>query len=478
MTKKVKTKLSLSIGMFFTVLGLTIFLSVGATYGIMTIQQQFSPSLASSVLPERLVTGLSKSYALMKKTYMGELDENKLIDGALTGFVSGANDTYTSYLNESDWASLQQATDSSFEGIGVEVEKSGDFIRVVSPYDNAPASKAGLKTDDLIIAVDGKSIAGQTLSEMVSKVRGPKGSSVTLTIRRGTTEFDVAITRDTIPLTTVSHRLDEHDKAVGVIRLSSFSKTTYDELVSAIKDLRTQGAKSFVIDVRSNPGGLLDAVQKVINIFVDNGSVMFQMEDKEKGVQTFKASDRLGTFKVKEPVAVLINKGSASAAEIFASALSELQRAKLFGSTTYGKGTAQTIYPLTDTTGIKITYSKWLTSKGIWIHQKGFVPDETVELPAYSQLAVINPTLTYPLGEKSDAILNVQKVLQALDYTVQLTGSLDEQTQTQLKAFQQKSALQVSGSLDEATITALNKQLAEKIKANDMPLKKAVESVK
>lgn len=428
-------------------------------------------SKVSTNLPVRLIHELENSYALIKRHYIGQIDEEKLIDGALAGFVSGLGDKYTSYMNAKEMTALQQSTDGEFEGIGVEIEVFNDYIRIVSPIDNSPAFKGGLQTGDLIIAVNGEDIKGQSTTEVSKKVRGKKGTAVTLTIQRSGSSFDVTIIRDTIPLISVSGKMNG---TIGVIRISSFAKHTYDEVVDTVKKLRAQGAKSFVIDVRSNPGGLLDSVEKIVNIFVENNQVMFKMQDRTNGVVEYKSSSKLGDFKVTEPMVVLTDKGSASAAEIFAAAIKELNRGVVIGQTTFGKGTAQTIRDLTSSTGLKVTYSRWLTPQGNWIHDKGLEPDVAITLPEYSNYAYINTEKLIQVNEQSDAVLNAQKILNALGYQTALTGVYDAQMQSVIKQF--NVANQISGdNLTAQTAQKINQLLREKVVTEDNVLKEAIQ---
>lgn len=424
----------------------------------------------SSGLPARLIYELENSYALIKRHYIGKIDEEKLIDGALAGFVGGLGDKYTTYMNASEMTALQQSTDGEFEGVGIEIEVFNDYIRVVSPIDNSPAFKGGLQTGDVIIAVNGEDIKGQSTTEVSKKVRGKKGTPVTLTIQRSGSAFDVTIIRDTIPLTSVSGKING---TVGVIRISSFAKHTYEELVDTLKKLRIQGAKSFIIDVRSNPGGLLDAVEKIVNIFVENNQIMFKMQDRTNGVVEYKSSSKLGDFKVTEPIVVLTDKGSASAAEIFAAAIKELDRGVVIGQTTFGKGTAQTIRDLTNYTGLKITYSKWLTPKGNWVHEKGLEPNIAVALPEYNNYMYINTEKLIQVNEHSDMVLNIQKILNTLGYQTELTGIYDAQMQMVIKQFNLEN--HISGDeLNIQTAQKLNLLLHQKIVTEDNVLKEAI----
>ncbi|NEW66429.1 S41 family peptidase [Carnobacteriaceae bacterium zg-84] len=475
--EKKKGIIHLSVSKFIMILLVTVLGSVGVTCAAMIASAQLQTHMLSSTsnLPPKLIEGLSKSYTLLKNAYMGDLDDQKLIDGALSGFVSGAEDTYTTYLNEKEFSALMQATDSTLEGIGVEVEQVGEYIRVVSPYGESPAAKAGLQTNDLFVEVNGENIVGKSISEVVTLIRGKKGTSVTLKMKRGNSEYTVSVVRDKISLTTVKHELDKTNQNVGIVRISSFAKTTYDELVEAVKDLRTKGVTSFVIDVRSNPGGLLDSVQKIVNMFVEPNKVIFEMENKAEGIQKVFSSESLGSFKVTEPITILIDKGSASASEIFAGALSDLGRAKLVGETSFGKGTAQTVQQLSAETGIKITYSKWLTPNGTWVHKTGIKPDYEVALPEYSKLSFINPDDVHQSGESSDSVLNIQKLLRALDYGAHLTGTYDDETVQAVKQFQKSAQLEETGVVSGDTTRALLKTLREKIIQNDTQLQKAVE---
>ncbi|QTU83333.1 S41 family peptidase [Carnobacteriaceae bacterium zg-C25] len=466
----------LIIGVVVTiVLSIASFFMLAGVFGISGQETAYSPfaSSESRGLPSRLIDELANSYALIKKHYVGEFDENKLIDGALAGFTAGLGDQYTSYLNEAEMKSLQESIEGEFEGIGIEIESYEGYIRVVSPIDQSPAYKAGLQSGDVILAVDGKDIKGQSTSEVSKVVRGKKGTRVTLTVDRAGSKFDVTVTRDTIPNTTVKGAMNG---TVGVLRISSFAEHTYDELVTKIKQLRESGAKSFVIDVRSNPGGLLESVKKIVNIFVKDGDIMVAMQDNES-ITAHRASKDFGTFKVTEPIAVLIDNGSASAAEIFAAAIKELGRGQLIGETSFGKGTAQTIRNLSSQTGIKITYSKWLTPKGNWIHQKGVEPDKVVKLPSYAYYAYTNVNTLPQLNDASDEILNIQKILAALDYKVSLTGIYDEQTANVVAQFNEANGINQTTFTAE-TATKLNELLRQKVSTHDVQLEEALNQLK
>lgn len=479
--EKTKKGIQLTLFQFIVIMALSILTTAFLTYAYVYVQSLFRANVisAQTPLPERLVNGLSNSYGVLKRTYMGDIDEEKLIDGALAGFVSGVGDEYTSYMNAQELEGLEQMTNSSFEGVGIEIEPFETFIRVVSPIDNAPAEKAGIQSGDVIIGVDGEDTSGKNTTEMAKLIRGPKGTSVTIKVRRGSQEFEVSLTRDTIPLTSVTVKMSTEHSDTGIIRISSFAEKTYDELVEGVKSLRQSGAKRFVVDVRSNPGGLVEAVEKIANAFLPKDATLFKLEDKEQGVKTVVANEKFGTFRIDEPTVVLMDKGSASASEIFSAALSQNHRAKLVGEKTFGKGTAQTVYPLSDDTAIKVTFSKWLTPNGEWVHKKGVEPDVEVPLPDYTKLLLVDtakPLRQSP--EQLDTVLNLQKVLKTLGFDVQLTSVFDESTVNGVKAFQKAHNLSVTGEVDSQTAQKLNEVFKAYKESEDPQLKKAMEFVR
>jgi carboxyl-terminal processing protease len=288
---------------------------------------------------------VQKLYDEITKNYVGEVDQNKLIDGALKGMTEALDDPYSSYLDESATKALNDSLSGSFEGIGAVLSIKDNYpIVAQEPVKDSPAAKAGLKINDRVIKVDNKSTEGVDLSEVVAQIRGEKGTTVTLTIQRDKETFDVSIKRETVPIETVRAELAQQDSSVGYIQISSFSETTFKELKTAISSLRKEGAKAFVIDVRNNPGGLLDQAEKMSSMFLKDGKTIVQFKDKKGSVSKDVASSELdGGFKVTEPVAVLIDENSASAAEIFAAALNESAKIPTIGTKTYGKGTVQTV---------------------------------------------------------------------------------------------------------------------------------------
>lgn len=408
--------------------------------------------------------------------YVGEVKRSELVEGALKGMMDSLEDPHSAYLKEEQSSELNDEIAGSFEGIGATLGKKDNQLKVMeTPVEGSPAEKGGLKVNDTILKIDDQPIEEENLSESVKRIRGKKGSKVQLTIDREGETFDVVLTRDTIPLTTVSTSMDAELK-VGTIRISSFGGKTFDELKKAVKDLRKEGATSFVIDLRQNPGGLLDQVEKMASMFLKNDEVIVQFEDKEKNMIEHKASSELdGGFKVKEPVVVLVDGGSASASEIFAAALKESAGVEVVGTHTYGKGTVQTVKNISEQTSMKLSVLKWLTPDGNWIHEKGLAPTIEADYPEYAYLSPISRSQVWQSGADSDVVTNINKMLKALDFNVTVTSVFDDQTRLAVEALQETEGLPVTGQVDEQTAGRIEALLRIKIQETDPAYNKAIE---
>ena len=422
-------------------------------------------------------TKFESVYNTLMTQYFQEVSSEDLMEGALSGMTEAVGDPYTEYLDLSDSAFLNESIDASFEGIGAEVQKQGDYVMIVSPIAGSPAEKAGLMPNDIILKADDQELSGLSLNEAVSYIRGEKGSEVVLTIQRGDDTFEVTLTRDTIPVETVVYNLDESDPTVGYVGITSFSTPTYEELVAAIEDLRTQGATSFVFDVRQNPGGLLDAAINISNMFLEDGDIILQTEERDQEPVSVIANDAsMGEFQVTEPSVLLVDDGSASASEILAGALQESAGIPVIGSQTFGKGTVQSVVPFADESELKLTIGKWLTPSGEWIHDKGIEPDVVVELPDYAYLLMINSAETYQEGDTSQEVENLEKVIDALNYDVgEVDGHFDETTSQAVETFQADQELAVDGVVTEETAIMLITELRNLIDSNDTQYEEALD---
>jgi carboxyl-terminal processing protease len=304
-------------------------------------------------------------------------DDARALQSAIKGLFA-ALDPHSSYMDAQAFRDMQVQTRGSFGGLGVEVTMENEQLKVVAPIDDTPASKAGLISNDIITHLDDAPLAGLTLNDAVGKMRGPVGSTVRLTIKRAGRDrpFDVAITRDTIRVRAVRMRIEGND--VGYIRITQFNELTVGDLKKAIGEIKTQlpgnRLKGYVIDLRNNPGGLLNQAIEVADEFLERGEVVSVRPRKAEQVQRFSA--KAGDLTVGKRVVVLINGGSAAASEILAGALQDHKRATILGARSFGKGSVQTIIPLgTDAGAIRLTTARYFTPSGSSIQAKGIVPD-------------------------------------------------------------------------------------------------------
>lgn len=442
-------------------------------------QNQVNSSEVSVAVDTEDFEKIQAVYDTLMSDYYQGVESETLIEGAITGMTESVGDPYTQYLNVEESSSLNESISASFEGIGAEVMKQGDNVMIVSPIAGSPAEKAGLQPNDIIVKVDEQELSGMSLNEAVSYIRGEKGSEVVLTIKRGETTFEVTLVRDTIPVETVLYQLDKENPTIGSITITSFSSPTYEDLVMAIEDLREQGATSFVFDVRQNPGGLLNAGLSISNLFLENGDIILQTQEKDQEPVSIVADDKtMGSFKVTEPSVLLVDEGSASASEILAGAVSESGNVKLIGTKTFGKGTVQNVATFDDSSELKLTIAKWLTPSGEWIHEKGITPDIEVSLPEYANLLLIDSSKTYQLGDVSAEVENLEKVLDALGYSIEDTdGYFDESTQEAVKKFQTDTKLAVDGKVTGETSTQLVESLRKLIDENDTQYEAAIKEL-
>lgn len=462
-------------------------LSIGGTVAVTNandgkdeqVQNQLNSSEASVEMNAEDFEKIQAVYDTLMTDYYQGVEEETLIEGAITGMTEAVGDPYTQYLDVEESSSLDESISASFEGIGAEVMKQGDNVMIVSPIAGSPAEKAGLQPNDIILKADDQELTGMTLNEAVSHIRGEKGSEVTLTIRRGESTFEVKVVRDTIPVETIIYQLDEENPTIGYIAITSFSSPTYDDLVAAIKDLREQGAESFVFDVRQNPGGLLNAGLNISNLFLEDGDIILQTQEKDQEPVSIVADDAtMGDFKVTEPSVLLVNEGSASASEILAGAVNESGNIKLIGTQTFGKGTVQNVAAFDDSSELKITIAKWLTPSGKWINEKGITPTIEVALPEYTNLLIIDGSKSYQLGDVSEEVENLEKVLDALDYsTGDIDGYFDESTQDAVRQFQTDKNLTIDGKVTGETATQLIESLRKLIDENDTQYEAAIKEL-
>ena len=318
---------------------------------------------------------LGESIEKIKSDYVEHVDNKEIVESAINGILSSL-DPHSSFLNAKSLNDMKVQTKGEFGGLGIEVTMENGFVKVISPIDNTPAYKAGVKSGDYITHLDKTSVIGLTLDEAVGKMRGPIGSKIKITIGRKNQEpFDLVIKRDVIKITSVRSRLD---KDVGYIRITTFSEQTNKSTKEAVKKiLKNKNLKGFVLDLRNNPGGLLEQAVAISDLFLEQGEIVSTRGRDSENPETYKAKP--GDVINGLPLVVLINSGSASASEIVAGALQDHKRAIILGTQSFGKGSVQTIIPVNPFGALRMTTAKYFTPSGRSIQKKGIAPDIIVE---------------------------------------------------------------------------------------------------
>jgi len=322
----------------------------------------------------------------VQSEYVTEIDRREAIDAAINGML-GSLDPHSSYLSPDKFRSMQIDTSGEYGGLGIEVTMEDGFVKVIAPIDDTPAARAGVESGDLIVAINGQPIVGQSLDDAVKEMRGEIGSDITISIlRQGQEEaFDVTLTRELIQPRTVVSRVEEGN--IGYVRISNFNERTTDLLEDALDEIRREAGgrpEGLVIDLRNNPGGLLDQAVSVSDLFLTGGEIVSTRGRRDSDIQRYNA--RSGEEFRGVPVIVLINGGSASAAEIVAGAIQDRGRGRVLGITSFGKGSVQTVIPLGGDRGaLRLTTARYYTPSGRSIQSTGIEPDIEISNRRYSE---------------------------------------------------------------------------------------------
>ena len=396
----------------------------------------------------------------VRSDYVEKPEDAKLIEAAINGMLT-ALDPHSAYLNPKHFRDMQVQTRGEFGGLGIEVTMENSVVKVVSPIEDTPASRAGLMSGDLITHLDKEQILGLTLQEAVEKMRGPVNSPITLTIvRKGVDDpFDVKVVRDVIHINPVKYDVEGDD--IGYIRITTFNEQTTANLQKAIDDLKKQigpKLKGYIVDLRNNPGGLLDQAISVSDTFLDQGAIVLTRGRNLE--ETQRSNARPGDLADGKQIIVLINGGSASASEIVAGALQDHHRATIIGTRSFGKGSVQTIIPLGSNGALRLTTARYYTPSGRSIQAKGIEPE-----------AVVEEELPDDLKQKADA--------QSTRGEANLRGHLkSEDEDDKAKADQEESGSSSYVSPDKAKDTQLNYaiDLLHGIKSVDTEAKKKAEA--
>ena len=332
-----------------------------------------------TILPLDEIRTFTEIFSKIKDDYVEDVDDKKLLENAIRGMLQGL-DPHSTYLDEDAYKELQEGTSGEFGGLGIEVGYEDGFVKVISPIDGTPAQRAGIKAGDLIIRLDNKSVKGISLMEAVKMMRGKPGSKITLTIvREGENKpFEISIVRDIITVENI--KTETIEPGFTYIRISNFQTHTVDDLKKGLIKLKNENnnnIKGLILDLRNNPGGLLNAAVGVSDLFLNNGLIVYT-EGRIKDSK-LKFNAKPSEMLKDTPIIILVNGGSASASEIVAGALQDHKRALIMGEKTFGKGSVQTILPMNDRTALKLTTARYYTPSGRSIQASGIEPDMIVK---------------------------------------------------------------------------------------------------
>lgn len=452
---------------------------LGTYYGTKITETEVLETNQSQINTQSIdnIDKVEQAYSLIEQHYIEDVEGDELIEGAIQGMLNTLDDPYSTYMNEQATENFNEQIESSFQGIGTEVSMVDGKVTIIAPIKDSPAEKAGLKPNDQIIKVDDEKLEGLDLTEAVEKIRGEAGSKVKLSITRGENNFEVELTRDDIPVETVYASTKDIDgKRTGIIEITSFSEDTSTDFKKELTKFEETEIDGLIIDVRGNPGGLLDSVEDMLMEFIPKNTPYLQIEDSEGEKELFYSEL---ANKKEYPISVLIDEGSASASEILAVALKEVGY-NVIGTKSFGKGTVQQAVPLGKDGMIKLTFFKWLSPEGNWIHEKGVKPTKEVKQPDYYYSHPIQVEKPFKLDQSDENIKTSQIMLDGLGYKIERKdGYFDHQTALSIEKFQKKHSLKVTGELDKQTANTLELEIMQRIKdgKDDLQMKAALESL-
>ena len=372
--KKSRTKVYKIIMLIILVAFVTFIITSIGMYQYLTGDASLLPNSNS----EDIASTLEKYRNIIDKYYLGDIDDEKLKEGAIKGYIEGLGDPYTEYISKDDMETYLEDTVGNFVGIGIYMVKdeNTNTIKVLAPIEGSPAEKAGVLPGDTIVSIDGTQYSGDQMSVAANKIKGEEGSTVKLQILRDNQTLDFEIKRENIKVNPVDGKVLENN--IGYIQFSSFDEGTAEDFKAKYEELKNQGINSLIIDLRNNGGGIVDEALQIANYILDKDSVVLYEVDKNNKEDVKKTTD---DPIINVPIILLTNENTASASEILAGALKDAGKAKIVGTKTYGKGVIQQVMTLKDGSGLKITTEKYLTPNRSEINKRGIEPDEKVELP-------------------------------------------------------------------------------------------------
>lgn len=387
------------------IIALTIFITFMITsISLYTyfLNNPINANVSATSTSKKIAGNLEKYREIIDKYYLGEVDENKLEEGAIKGYIEGLGDPYTEYISKEDMEDYLNDTMGNFVGIGIYMVKNTtyDKIQVLSTIKDGPAEKAGIQAGDLIVSVDGITYTASDMTTAANNIKGEAGTKVNVEIQRENQIIKYELTREKVKVNPVEGKVLENN--IGYIQFSSFDETTAEDFKNKFEELNKKGIKSLIIDLRNNGGGIVDQALEIADYITDKDSVLLYEVDKTNKETVKKAqNDPI----INMPIVILTNENTASASEILAGALKDLGKAKTVGTTTYGKGVIQQILRLSDGSGLKITIEEYQTPNRNKINKVGIEPDEKVELP---------DTVTNIFNVKENEDTQLQKAIEML----------------------------------------------------------------
>ena len=440
--------MTVRVGRFARLAGTVAVTAAMTIYGLKLLGADFSPLSADQTFRQFLST-----YSLLTKGYYRPLETKKLMYGAISGMVDSIGDPFSKYMDPATTARFREMVTSRFVGIGAVLTLDNGQAAIRSVLPGSPAQKAGLLAGDVLLTVAGVSTKNLSLEQTVERIRGQLGTRVMLTVNRMGRTMTFSVLRTTIHETTVYARM--LPDRIGYILVTQFSDNTAQSFARNLDILKQNGMRALVIDVREDPGGYLQSVNKIADLLLPKGVVIEQIEGRNHQREVFKATGS----NIHVPMVCLIDSGSASAAEILAASLRESGHVALIGERTYGKGTVQETQEFADGSSIKLTVARWLTPDGVWIHKVGIAPTIAVPTPGYFHLPPLSMTARRPLelNANSVSVAVLQRMLLALGFSVDRTdGYFDQSTKQAVAAFQRVHKVPVTGVVDNATAYLLN----------------------
>jgi carboxyl-terminal processing protease len=388
--------------------GIAIGLSLGLAHGVLADK----PAALGTDLPWQDARMLAAVLERVKHDYVNPVDDHQLLQAAIRGMVASL-DPYSAYLDGDEYDEVKISSSGRYSGVGIELSIEDEQVVVIAPFEGSPAALAGIRSGDIIVTIDGVPVNTSTLADTIGRMRGAEGTSVKMGIMREGNPEPMLFTLKRSRVDLHSVRAEMLESGYGYVRISQFSETTGDDLNAALKNLRKHNGaplKGLVLDMRDNPGGVLEAAVSVADTFLDSGVIVTAKGRTPDS--KFEMSATPGDALNGAPIVVLVNGGSASAAEIVAGALKDQHRAKLMGRTTFGKGSVQTIIPLSDDRAVKLTTSLYYTPSGVSINHRGISPD--IELERDPKQPAVAPPTDAPLLQRDP---EVKRALEELKVT-------------------------------------------------------------